>query len=851
LRADVHQHGPRGYSFAVTFCSAVAIGTLVGFLSSVLLPSLEQLFATYSHFLLAPHTLLRAGVVLLCLILIAVLNGFPQKLWRSLELGLVPVSPWVWAFSVAILWVAYDKRSRTLASASVVAAALLNGATYAINKVAMRSTVQQEPEVLDPDLPVPEYGKDLLRREAMIDSLVSTLLLESPPIVAVTGRYGDGKTSFINLTIGKLRESRGTQVPVIVRFSPWLAGDSNALVRSLLNSTVAEVKSRYLVPGLSADAARYARVLLSTVPRTERLKEIFSELSQEERIDSLVNRIATFRRWVLIVLDDLDRMQAEELETILKILRGSDKLSNTTFLCAFSKDEVAQILKKTRPIQDTDAFIEKFFPVILPLPEIDSDELQEFFRSGITRVLQRHSLPEVTPKAIEQIWQRGAGQRLSNLRRVKLFLNKIGRGLDFVGHEVNIGDFIRLQLIRDIAPDLYEKIYQERTNFWNQDLAFEARLRAPYISDKDLKELRAEFYKNLEVSLSGKPHALLLLNDLFPKLSPDHRVLGDQEVDAVKAEKDKRIFHPRCFRQYFVSRVPSEFFPREEFDKFSSSLPRITEEVAAEAFSEKYQGIAGEDFKQWHFMNLIDLEFGEFAPQIMRGLSRGMARNSSPWSTDDFRSLIAVRSTLTALVKTDNEGRREFLRKIIDESESDLYTLSLVWTMDASIEDPSGLADAERFRVLGLSSGETGIKAQIKNDLEEAKRYVKERLRKDYPPEHAPSVFEQFGKHGMGGIAPIWLMFAWHRLGPDAEREQQEYLRSLFATRPQDIDEFLKLMFRVHFIDDYTALKPLIDYKELAKLIAQNEEVLDRAKVVEFRRRRKAESDQPTAAGTA
>ena len=44
-------------------------------------------------------------------------------------------------------------------------------------------------------------------------------------------------------------------------------------------------------------------------------------------------------------------------------------------------------------------------------------------------------------------------------------------------------------------------------------------------------------------------------------------------------------------------------------------------------------------------------------------------------------------------------------------------------------------------------------------------------------------------------------------------------------------------MFRVDFIDDYTTLKPLIDYKELSELITANESALDPAIVRQFRER--------------
>ena len=54
-------------------------------------------------------------------------------------------------------------------------------------------------------------------------------------------------------------------------------------------------------------------------------------------------------------------------------------------------------------------------------------------------------------------------------------------------------------------------------------------------------------------------------------------------------------------------------------------------------------------------------------------------------------------------------------------------------------------------------------------------------------------------------------------------------------------------MFRVDFIDDYTALKPLIDYRELSELITLNEGILDKDKVGQFRQRYDAEQASPAA----
>jgi KAP-like P-loop domain-containing protein len=368
-------------------------------------------------------------VALIALLGIALPRMLP-KARRSLRLGLIPVQKWVWLPATTVFWIAYEWNYTRVACASIIFGTLAT-ATELLHR---RPKQQGKPaELFESDLPLAEDGEDLLGRREMVESLVATVLLESPAVIAVTGAYGDGKTSFLNLAIGEMKKTDEAARPIIVRFSPWLAGDSNAIVLSMLDSIVAEIKREFFVPGLSGDAARYARTLLSAAPWTERIKDIFTEPSQERRIEALVTRIEKTGRRVLVVLDDLDRMEAKELETVFKLLRGTDQLSNITFLCSFYPSEVASILSATRPKQDTNVYIEKFFPVVFPLLPIEPSQLRQSFLTRLTRALEGSSVPrEDILKSAEKEWDGRIGSHFRNLRKIKLFFNRIRRSLELM-----------------------------------------------------------------------------------------------------------------------------------------------------------------------------------------------------------------------------------------------------------------------------------------------------------------------------------------------------------------------------------------------------------------------------------
>jgi hypothetical protein len=841
----------------VALFRAIAIGTVLAFFLSLSRPMIEPTRDLLGPYLTLPrpiHWKTQALIVLLLLLLIALFKKLPWRIWRSLKLGLIPLQSWLWALSVAIFWLALESHRARLAWSSLAFAGLLTGASLLIGPRSTKSS-PSDPGFLESDFPVPEGGEDLLGRQGIVAALVSTIVLEQPEIIAVTGMYGEGKTSFLNLTVGELKKLEEDDLPIIVRFSPWLAGDSNGLVLSLLNSIVAEIKGRFVVPGLGRDAARYARVLLSAIPKAERLKDFIAETSQEERIDALADRISRTRGRVLVILDDLDRMEAKELETVFKLLRGSDRLSNITFLCAFSPADLAEILKATRPAQDTSTFIEKFFPVEFPLPKVDPRELLGLLSRKLTGIISRYGLPsdENFSKSLDDIWEGGAGPYFRNLRRIKLFLNKIDHSLKRIASEVNIEDFIRLELIRDVAPNVYELIYSSPEYFYTGEFAFETRFKGFQLDEGKAKKERADFYDKMVASVSAdKQYVFHLLEDLFPNFLVYRQKFTTRTVSAAEAEEAKRIFHPRCFRQYFLFKTPSELLSQKEFQAFLSSARNLGEGEAADAFSKVFQSLEHQDFKQWHFMHLIESRFNEFKLSSRRGLCRGMARNSAPWPTDAFVLLIAIRTTRETLAKiADSSDRQELLRAIARESTSDLYTLVLVRRLEEALKaDPSAIAEGERFKALGFRS-ETD--ANLMSDLQEVKGYIKALLRERYLIPDAPSVFEQFGKLGSEAnrVEPNLFLFNWQFLGTDAQSDARTYLRSLFKKRPQDLNEFLMTMFRVDFIDDYTILKALIDYKELSKLITLNEGILDKDKVRQFRQRYDAEKALPaTVEGT-
>jgi hypothetical protein len=154
--------------------------------------------------------------------------------------------------------------------------------------------------------------------------------------------------------------------------------------------------------------------------------------------------------------------------------------------------------------------------------------------------------------------------------------------------------------------------------------------------------------------------------------------------------------------------------------------------------------------------------------------------------------------------------------------------------------DSGGLAEEELFKAKGFAPP-VSKNAPMLEELREVRHHLEEWLRSRYLVADAPSVYEQFGTLSTGGIEPHQFLFLWQKLSPSAKQDQHNYLLRLFEQRPEELKGFLKLTFRVDFIDDYAALKELIDYGKLIDLINANEDILDGEKISQFRERYEAE----------
>lgn len=93
---------------------------------------------------------------------------------------------------------------------------------------------------------------------------------------------------------------------------------------------------------------------------------------------------------VVVLMDDIDRLEKAEIQTIFRLVKLTGDFAYTTYVLAFDDERVAESLGERYGKGDADAghdFLEKIIQVPLRLPKADVLALRDFCSKGIDDAL--------------------------------------------------------------------------------------------------------------------------------------------------------------------------------------------------------------------------------------------------------------------------------------------------------------------------------------------------------------------------------------------------------------------------------------------------------------------------------
>lgn len=177
--------------------------------------------------------------------------------------------------------------------------------------------------------------------------------------IGISGSWGSGKSSFVNMLKGKLRNS----ADIIIEFKPWYCKSPNDINEEFFKKYQNEIS--VYSPKISTLISEYSHALAEiekskmTIWLNYTIKR-FGCKDKQSQYEDIKEKLLRLNLKVLVIIDDLDRLDTAEVMEVLRLIRNSANFPFTQFIVAYDKDYVIQSIHSNK-IHNAPQFLEKIF----------------------------------------------------------------------------------------------------------------------------------------------------------------------------------------------------------------------------------------------------------------------------------------------------------------------------------------------------------------------------------------------------------------------------------------------------------------------------------------------------------
>lgn len=294
--------------------------------------------------------------------------------------------------------------------------------------------------------------------EIMGKKIISTFLNNKGSSFAINieENYGYGKTSFLLILHQWFKKQYKGQVTWI-DFKPWLCDDTRTLIIEFFHLLAKESDVNI---DLHNDLIKYGNALASGVLHINNLFNSSKNplKSMHDRIDK---KLKKKHKPIIITIDDLDRLDKDEVLSVLKLIRDTADFPNIFYITAAEYTYLSETLKQCG-ITHPDRYLEKFFNLTLYLPAYEmnyGEQIQKNIENYLKSELPNDKEKEIDLRnvceenIVETIWN----QCFTNVRDFKRFTNQLFLYLEEIRKtEYCLYDAVFVALLEYKCPEIYK-----------------------------------------------------------------------------------------------------------------------------------------------------------------------------------------------------------------------------------------------------------------------------------------------------------------------------------------------------------------------------------------------------------
>lgn len=271
--------------------------------------------------------------------------------------------------------------------------------------------------------------------------------------IGILGNWGDGKT-FLSDAIRSHFEAYSDDY-LLIDFNPWLY-NKERLVGGFFNELLSSTS--FIDRSFKNDILSYAEkvseksdgdyIQLAKIA----LRMLQDHRSTEEIKKSISNKIRLSRKRIIIFLDDTDRLNRDEVQEVLKIVRNCADFANTFFITGIDYGYISTKV-------DTPKYLEKIFNLYVALPKVSESTL----KMEIKRKFDKNFPADEVKQSIEELLKYEWFMSLiKNIRQLNRLINSLKLPYNKLKNNVDYTDLIILEVLKGSETVVYWELANEK-----------------------------------------------------------------------------------------------------------------------------------------------------------------------------------------------------------------------------------------------------------------------------------------------------------------------------------------------------------------------------------------------------
>ena len=444
---------------------------------------------------------------------------------------------------------------------------------------------------MQPEIDIKDCDDDELNRNVFAQKLANSIIeydFPEPLTIGITGKWGSGKSSLINLTENILKEKDDI---IIIRFNPWFLSNQSNLYLQFFNLLISKLKEnenktnasiferkikpkRNLFKNSSNSVKNYFNFIKETsldinlnnivLPKNTKSLESFNSL--EFHKNECENYFRDIGKQIIVIIDDIDRLTTKEIVQIFTLVKSLANFEKFIYVLSFDKMIVTNALKNINSGYN-DNFIDKIIQISISVPKISDSKIDELILDHIGEIYDKqlknnYNYNSEDFKDIKDYLK----LFIKDIRDLKRYENMLNFYLSDFFNTLHINDSFLILAIHLFEHELFLKIKENQEQFITKKntVNYKKNLAMIALNENNIDEKWS--YLNE------------LLTYLFPKLNPNNTITAKMYE---QWEKEHRICTESYFEKYFTLSLETseintttieEFITLNEVDEISQIL---------------------------------------------------------------------------------------------------------------------------------------------------------------------------------------------------------------------------------------------------------------------------------------